>query len=352
MSSPDADLPAGAPSRQLDGYGPESGHNRPTVTDHRPGLPAGVEEPGPTDPPDPPDHPDPPGEPGPTDQPGGTGKPGGRGGPGGRSGRRDGEHTDRTPSGLFRLERPPLADGPAEGAVVLLVHGSMDRASSFRRVMRHLPDVTVLTYDRRGYADSIDVPASDDFDVQAYDLLEVLDGRRAVGVGHSLGGNVVLAAAARRPDLLDSLVVYETPQPWRSWWPTGTAGGQALSRSGDPGEVAEGFMRRMVGDRVWRTLPEATRRRRREEGVALQAEMRALHHGAPFDPARIEVPVVVACGSDGSDHQRRSAPVLASELPAGRPVEVAGAGHGVHLSHPEQLAALVRMVIETRQGRR
>ncbi|MDQ2727912.1 MAG: alpha/beta hydrolase [Actinomycetota bacterium] len=264
---------------------------------------------------------------------------------------RAGEDTSETASGLFVLERPPMSEGPADGAVVLLVHGSMDRATSFRRVMRHLPDMTVITYDRRGYAGSVGVATSDDFAVQTGDLVEVLDGRRAVGVGHSLGGNVVLAAAERRPDLLESLVVYETPQPWRPWWPTGTAGQRAIAGAGDPGDVAEGFMRRMVGDRVWQSLPEATRRRRREEGVALQAEMRALHRGRPWDPEAIEVPVVVAYGSGGSDHHRRSAPVLASELPRGRLVEVAGAGHGVHLSHPEQLADLVRIAIGTRQGR-
>lgn len=262
---------------------------------------------------------------------------------------RTGETIDETASGLLRLERHPVSDvpggGPGEGAVVVLVHGSMDRATSFRRVMRHLPDVAVITYDRRGYAGSVGVPTSDDFAVQADDLLDVLDGRRAIGVGHSLGGNVVLAAAERRPDLLEALVVYETPQPWRPWWPTGTPGQRAVAETGDAGEVAEGFMRRMVGDRVWQSLPEATRRHRREEGVALQAEMRALHHGPPFDPAAIEMPVVVAYGSDGRDHHRRSAPVLASELPDGRLIEVAGAGHGIHLSHPEQLASLIRIAI-------
>ncbi|MDQ2724207.1 MAG: alpha/beta hydrolase [Actinomycetota bacterium] len=269
---------------------------------------------------------------------------------------RTGEHVDETAGGLFRLERPAVSGdrgaGAGGGVVVLLVHGSMDRATSFRRVMRHLPDVTVITYDRRGYAGSVGVATSDDFAAQADDLLEVLDGRRAIGVGHSLGGNVVLAAAERRPDLLEALVVYETPQPWRLWWPAGTAGRRAVADAGgDPGDVAEGFMRRMVGDRVWQSLPEATRRRRREEGVALQAEMRALHHGCPFEPGTIEVPVVVAYGSEGSGHQRRSAPALASELPDGRLAEVAGAGHGVHLSHPEQLAALVRIAIGARQGR-
>jgi pimeloyl-ACP methyl ester carboxylesterase len=79
--------------------------------------------------------------------------------------------------------------------------------------------------------------------------------------------------------------------------------------------------------------------------------MRALHRGPPFDPANIEVPVLVGYGSEGRDHHRRSAPALASELPDGRLVEVRGAGHGVHLSHPEELAGLVRIAIAARQGR-
>jgi pimeloyl-ACP methyl ester carboxylesterase len=260
------------------------------------------------------------------------------------------ERTDRTAGGLARLERPPVSDAPAGEPVVLLVHGSMDRATSFRRVMRHLPDVTVVAYDRRGYAGSAGMAPSDDFAVQADDLLEVLDGRRAIGVGHSLGGNVVLAAAERRPDLLDAVVVYETPEPWRPWWPTGSAG-RSVSGAADPADAAEGFMRRMVGDRVWQALPEATRERRREEGVALQAEMRSLRNGPVFDPAAIKVPVVVGYGSEGAAHHRRSAPALASELPDGRLVEVPAAGHGVHLSHPEALAGLVGVAIAARQGR-
>ncbi|MDQ6839262.1 MAG: alpha/beta hydrolase [Actinomycetota bacterium] len=258
-----------------------------------------------------------------------------------------GEKIDRTAGGLFRLERAALTDGPGSGTSVLLVHGSMDRATSFRRVMRYLPEMTVITYDRRGYAGSVGVAPSDDFAVQADDLVKILDGRRVVALGHSLGGDVALAAAQHRPDLVEAAVVYEPPQPWRPWWPTASASHHA----GDPGAVAEAFMRRVVGDRVWQALPEATRQRRREEGMALQSEMRALHHGVPFDAAIIEVPVVVACGSEGSAHHRRSAPALASELADGRLVQVDGAGHGVHLSHPEQLADLVRVAITGPQGR-
>ena len=36
----------------------------------------------------------------------------------------------------------------------MLVHGSLDRAESFRRVMRRLPELHIVAYDRRGYQGS------------------------------------------------------------------------------------------------------------------------------------------------------------------------------------------------------
>ena len=258
------------------------------------------------------------------------------------------ETHDITDRGLFRMERRPLTDGPADGALVLLVHGSMDRATSFRRVGKHLPDWSIVAFDRRGYAGSVGARPSEDFATQVDDLLEVLGDRQAVGVGHSYGGAVLLAAAAQRPDLLDTVVIYEPPQPWRDWWPRRTAGGQALGGDREPADLAEGFMRRMVGDRVWQGLPAATRQRRREEGEALRAEMRALRDGPCFDATTLKIPVLASSGSEGSVHQKRSARVLADEAPYGYFVEVDGAGHGVHLSHPRELASLARLGIERR----
>lgn len=241
-------------------------------------------------------------------------------------------------------------NSPEGGDVVLLVHGSMDRASSFNRVMRHLPECHVVAYDRRGYAGSTSVTPAADLATQIDDLFEVLGGRRAVGVGHSFGGTLLLAAAARQPDLLDTLVVYEAPQPWRDDWPVASAGGEARISGGDPADVAEAFMRRLVGDRVWDRLPASTRAQRRLEGEALRAEMLALAEGPAFDPAHIRVPVIVGRGEHGRPHQRQGAALLAAELPAGELVDVAGAEHGVHLSHPGELARLVRLALERRHN--
>jgi len=244
-------------------------------------------------------------------------------------------------SALKVFRRPPQADGPGRGRSVVLVHGSMDRATSFTRLASKLPDWTVISYDRRGYAGSSDTGPPESFDEQVEDLLEVLDDEPAVTFGHSFGGDVVLAVASRHPDLIPSALVWEPPQPWLAWWPSHTA---AAGAGADlpPDERAEWFMRRMVGDRIWDRLPSSTRAQRRAEGGTLEAEMSSLRDGAVFDPTRVRIPVLVGRGGRSHTHQRRGARELAAALPGGELVEIAEAEHGAHLSHPNELATLLR----------
>jgi pimeloyl-ACP methyl ester carboxylesterase len=237
----------------------------------------------------------------------------------------------------------PSVEGSGSVAFVL-VHGSMDRASSFRRLQSRLGEAEVVTYDRRGYAGSAGREPSDVFDDQIDDLIEVLDHRPVVALGHSLGGTIVLGAASRHPELIVGAVIWEAPMPWLDWWPTTTAGRLAAADSRPPEDVAESFVRRLIGDRVWDRLPSATRAQRRSEGPALVAEMRALSDGAPWDPADIAIPVIVGSGREGMAHQRRGSAELAAALPRGELVEVEGCGHGAHLTHPSELAAMLRRV--------
>jgi pimeloyl-ACP methyl ester carboxylesterase len=249
-----------------------------------------------------------------------------------------------TPTGGLRvLVREPLEDGPGGGRRLVLVHGAMDRATSFTRVTAKLRDWTVVAYDRRGYGHSSHLGAPDDFDVQVSDLLEVLGGRPAVAFGHSLGGDVVLTTAVRHPGLITSAVVWEPPQPWLPFWPAESASRGAGSHLA-PEDRAEWFMRRMVGDRIWERLPSATRAQRRAEGRTLEAEMRSLAGAPLFDPTAVHVPVIVGRGGESRVHQRRASRELASALPAGELAEIPDAGHGAHLSHPAEVADLIRRV--------
>jgi pimeloyl-ACP methyl ester carboxylesterase len=253
---------------------------------------------------------------------------------------------------LHVVERPPLEDGPAGSAVVVLVHGSLDRGDSFRRVAARLPDATVITYDRRGYASSIEVPPTLSFDTQVDDLLEVIGARRVVGVGHSLGGDVVLNAAQRHPELLPVAMVFEPPQPWLPPSSERSAGSPAVLALGrrDPAAAAEMFMRRMIGDDSWERLPAATRESRRAEGAALVAELWALRSNGPvFDAGSITVPVVCGYGSRSRSHHQQATQRLARALPGGELHCIDGSSHGAHLSHPGAFARLIRRALDRRQ---
>jgi pimeloyl-ACP methyl ester carboxylesterase len=265
--------------------------------------------------------------------------------------------------GLHVVEHPPggndhlAASNSAAGRVVVLVHGSLDRATSFARVVRRLQDLWVVTYDRRGYhhsrpsqqpqvdrRDGLQRDARGDaFDQHVSDLLEVIGKRRVVVVGHSFGGAVALAAAIEAPERVLAVGAYEPPMPWLDWWPRRA---RRDMTSEDPADAAEGFFRRMVNDDAWERLPERARQERRAEGPALVAELSSLRSGgAPFDPARLSVPLVVGRGGESRPHHRQAIDELHSTIPDSVVFEIPGASHGAHLTHPDAFSEFVRRVV-------
>jgi pimeloyl-ACP methyl ester carboxylesterase len=215
-------------------------------------------------------------------------------------------------------------------------------------------DLRVITYDRRGYARSRDLGGPYDLATQVADLVALLDGRPAAVFGHSLGGDIALAAAQRHPDLVPAVGAYEPPMPWEPWWPTRNAGRVALEHNArdGAGAAAEAFMRRMVGDANWERLPERTKAERRADGPALVGEFEDVRRGPPYDPAEIRVPVVLARGGDCAPQHVRAAAVLTEQLRAPARtagfelVVVPGARHGIHFQDPDACAGVVRRVTD------
>lgn len=271
--------------------------------------------------------------------------------------------------------------------MVVLIHGAMDRSASFVRATRLLDDLPIVRYDRRGYGHSTDLGVGD-LDTHVADLLEVLDGRPGVLVGHSIGGLIALVAAERQPELVRSVAAWEAPMPWAPWWPKTSAGGVALAAAGPaagaeveldarpaPGgptgapasaadadalapavdghaagaaaeEAAERFMRKMIGDERWNRLPADTRGRRRSEGRALLADVGSLRGGsAPYDAAALSQPILAGCGTASVPYHRRAAEELAGSAQDGELMTVDGAAHGIHLSQPREFARFVRRAV-------
>jgi pimeloyl-ACP methyl ester carboxylesterase len=256
------------------------------------------------------------------------------------------------PAGLHILER--AGADPAAPAVVL-VHGSLDRGESFRRVMRRLPELTVVAYDRRGYQGS---RAAGVVGLGGHidDLLAILGELRSQGpspivaVGHSVGGDVVLGAALAEPRASDAIGAFEPPMPWLGFRRPQPEGAPHQSRqalmNGDPGDESERFFRRMVSPSAWERLSDAGRAGRRADGPALLADFGSLRDGTPFDVLDLAVPALFGVGGAGSAaHHRDTVAWLGAHVPGAAVYEIAGSQHGAHLSHPDNFAGFVRAVL-------
>ncbi len=262
------------------------------------------------------------------------------------------EHHSVDGLAVVRRRRPEVAD---EAPTVVLVHGAMDRAASFGRTMRRLPDLDVVAYDRRGYAGSPHVPGRGTLEGHATDLATIVDWTGAssvVVVGHSMGGTVALALAARGDDRLVAVGAFESPAPWLDDSRSSVGGGavDVADREG-PAAGAEFFYRLMVGEHTWSRLRERERAARRDEGPALLDELRDLRDpGTSVVLERVTLPVTVGVGGRSAEHLRRTAEALRDALPDAEQVDIADSGHGAHLSHPDEFARFVRATVARAVG--
>lgn len=251
------------------------------------------------------------------------------------------------PEGLFVIDRPAasgyLDDGPApEGPVVVLVHGTLDRGNSFRRTMRRLEDVRVVTYDRRGYQGSRGAEPPVGVERHIEDLLAILDeiGGAPVVVGHSLGGVVALGAAIEAPERVAAVGAFEPPMRWipverpperRGWTDTS-----------DPDAAVEAFFRARVGNEAWDRLEPAARADRLADGPALVTELASLSGDPLFDVTELKVPSVFGGGGASDEFHKENLAWLGEHVPGAQRIDIPGSGHGAHLTHPDAFADFVR----------
>ena len=111
-------------------------------------------------------------------------------------------------------------DGPADGPVVIALHGFPQTSASWAGVTPVLTaaGVRVLAPDQRGYS-----PGARPWAVRAYALSELVDDVLALAdaagverfdlLGHDWGGAVAWAVVAAHPDRVRSLTVASTPHP-------------------------------------------------------------------------------------------------------------------------------------------
>jgi pimeloyl-ACP methyl ester carboxylesterase len=237
--------------------------------------------------------------------------------------------------------------GPSAGPVIVMVHGAPDRGTSFRPLLRHLPDHRVVLYDRRGYGRSIGATPPTGMVDHARDLLAIvarLDAP-AVVAAHSFGSNPTMLAVTLRPDAFAAVGLWEPPLPWTDVFPPRLRDHFArVASSDDPEGVVETMYRRVVGERAWERLPPGTRARRRAEGVAFQVDM-ASELVAPFAFDDVVAAALVGCGAETGASHGEAAAWLVDQLPNARLHAVPGAGHFAPRTHPAEYAAFVRATL-------
>lgn len=236
-----------------------------------------------------------------------------------------------------------------DGPPLVIAHGITDDALTRLPLVRDLQrEYDVIAYDARGHGLS-DAPeegyAVDDL---VSDLLAVVDGldiRDPILFGHSLGGNTVAAAAARRPDL-PRAVVLEDPAGMLVY-----GGDDPVEEDGDDAsreelvanerERIEGWNESSV-EELLETEPEMAGyvSEGRRELAELLAEARqrvdpnaARIYGAGVAPPTAVYPGVEAAAlilkADAEDAEREGDREVADLLPDGDLVHVEGAGHTV-----------------------
>lgn len=245
------------------------------------------------------------------------------------------------------VARPGTGDpskGWPVGVTAVLVHGAMDRSAGMARLVRSLSDAPTVRYDRRGYGRARALPTGG-LVRQVDDLVGIVGATPVVLFGHSYGGLVVLAAAATGRLDVRGVAVYEVPAPWLDEWPSWDVPGidGRLVTDQEAGDVAEHFLRGMIGDERWERLPGRTRTDRRAEGRALLSDVdSSLAVAEPFDPTRILVPCVLGCGTASPPWYDQAAAWLAARVENGEQRRLVGAAHGAPLDQPDAVADLIR----------
>jgi pimeloyl-ACP methyl ester carboxylesterase len=178
------------------------------------------------------------------------------------------------------------------------------------------------------------------------DLLDVIAAARPDGkvtvVGHSFGGVIAIAAALVAPSSIDSVIVYEPPLPWLS---PETNPHRGVPLGDDPALEVERFFRHMVSDAAWEHLSDNERADRVADGPAMVGDLTIVRMETPFELERLAslaMPLTIVMGSSPvAARHRATAEKVVAAVPQGQMLEIQGAGHGAHLSHPDRLATLI-----------
>ena len=207
-----------------------------------------------------------------------------------------------------------------------------------------------IVYHRRGYAGSSPVhgPGSVARDAaDCRDLVVALGLRRVHVVGYSYSGAVALQLAADDPGHVHTLTLIEPPPvhvPSAPEFRAANARLREARREHGPGVALEEFLALVVGP-AWQTevdrrLPGATAQMQRDAATFFDTDLPALFSWRfdRRDARRVSCPVLQVSGSDSGPWFAEVRDLVRAWLPQTEDVLLAGADHGLPVTHTPQVA--------------
>jgi len=244
--------------------------------------------------------------------------------------------------------------GPEDAPTLVLINSLGTDFRTWDPLLPLLPgDLRVLRYDKRGHGLSDDPDDDRGMESRAVDLERLLDRlriQRAALVGLSVGGQIALSLAGRRPDLVSRLALMDTaarigtPEMWSARMAGVEAGGLAA--------IADDVLARWFTAAFRHSDPRFPRYRNMLLRTPAQGYLRtcaAIRDADCREQARgLRLPVLAMAGSE----DRSTPPELVRETAAlidgARFLEIPAAGHLPMVERPgEVAAALLPFLAET-----
>lgn len=242
------------------------------------------------------------------------------------------------------------------GRPVVFIHGLAESRHTWAAQQHAITNHTTYAVDLRGHGDTTVGQGEGTAEQLSSDLISFLTTVTgpAVCVGFSLGGTVVLGAAAERPDLVRRAIVLGTSSI------VGRAAAEffrsriAMIEHGIDDEFATALRADTAGA-IARTdidVDEVTAARLRAVGAgagyvnAARAMTRV--NEFPLTPTieRITVPVEVIGGELDTFCPRKAADILMAGLRTARYWEIPGVGHLMNVDNPDQVTHMVATLLE------
>jgi len=254
----------------------------------------------------------------------------------------------RVPGGELYYE----AEG--DGVPVVLVHGLALDARMWDGQVPALNDIArMVRYDARGFGRSTrDADTSYSHADDLWRLLDHLEIDKAVLVGLSMGGRIVLEATLAAPERVRALVLLDAVLDGVPWDPDSERGMQTIGeglRSGGLDEAKAAWLRHDFFVPAQRT-PDLARRLAEMVGDYsavnwTSADPHAPHPNSIELLATVPAPTTVVIAALDVPCFHEMSDVLADRIPGARKLTVPDVGHMVNMEAPEAVNALLREVV-------